>query len=154
MSDSRFSSDTGAPGDSGGRLLDNLMHFARTLRAAGLRVGPGDVLTAARAVETVGVARRDDLHTTLAAVFVKRKQDRELFDQAFHIFWRNPDLLKRFMSLLIPSIAVPPAEDAQVELRRLNEAMAPGKIPGHVDGEPPEEIFQYSHLFADPSERH
>jgi uncharacterized protein with von Willebrand factor type A (vWA) domain len=149
MSDSRFKSDTGATG----RLLDNLMHFARTLRAAGLRLGPGDVLIAARAVEAVGVARRDDLHTTLAAVFVKRRQDRELFDQAFHIFWRNPDLLRRFMSLLIPSIAVPPDEDAQDELRRLNEALAPGKIPGHVEGEPPEEIISEIALHWSDRER-
>jgi uncharacterized protein with von Willebrand factor type A (vWA) domain len=138
MSDSRYRSEAST---GSGHLVDNLMHFARTLRAAGLRVGPGDVLAAARAVEAVGIARRDDLHTALAAVFVKRRQDRELFDQAFHIFWRNPDLLKRFMSLLIPSIGVPPDENAEVQLRRLDEALAPGKIPGHVEGEPPEETI-------------
>ena len=29
-----------------GRLIANLMHFARTLRAAGLPVGPGKVIDA------------------------------------------------------------------------------------------------------------
>ena len=43
-----------------GRLAANLMHFARTLRAAGLPVGSGAVLDALRAVEAVGLARRDD----------------------------------------------------------------------------------------------
>src|SRR5882724_2625520 len=33
-----------------GRLLANLMHFARTLRAAGLPVGPGKVIDAVVAV--------------------------------------------------------------------------------------------------------
>jgi len=34
----------------GGALLANLMHFARTLRAAGLPVGPGKVIDAVAAV--------------------------------------------------------------------------------------------------------
>lgn len=124
---------------SPGHLLDNLMHFARTLRAAGLRVGPGDVLTAARAVEAIGLGRRDDLQAALAAVFVKRRQDRELFDEAFHVFWRNPDLLRRFMSLLLPSIKVP-GEDPEMQLRRLQEALGPDRVPGRAEGEPPEQV--------------
>jgi len=137
MSDSRYSSEAAT---GSGHLVDNLMHFARALRAAGLRVGPGDTLAAARAVEAVGLARRDDLRTALSAVFVKRRQDRELFDQAFHIFWRNPDLMRRFMSMLLPSIGVPPDEDAEIRVRRLEDALSPGRIPGQVEGEPPEEI--------------
>ncbi len=125
---------------AGGHLLDNLMHFARTLRAAGLRVGPGDTIAAARAVEAVGLERRDDLQTALAAVFVKRRQDREVFDEAFHVFWRNPDLLQRFMSLLLPSIRVPTDEDPAEQLRRLQEALGPGREPGVAEGEPPEQI--------------
>ena len=112
-------------GGSTGRLIDNLMQFARALRAAGLRTGPGDAITAARAVVAVGVADRDDLRAALAAVFVKRRQDRELFDEAFHIFWRNPDLLRRFLSLLLPSVAVPGAGE-EIRLRRLEEALASG----------------------------
>ncbi len=58
------------------------MHFARALRAAGLPVGPGRVLEALRAVEAVGFASRQDLYWTLHAVFVNRRDQRELFDQA------------------------------------------------------------------------
>jgi uncharacterized protein with von Willebrand factor type A (vWA) domain len=125
---------------SDGHLLDNLMHFARTLRAAGLRVGPGDVLVAARAIEAVTIERRDDLHAALAAVFVKRRQDREVFDEAFHVFWRNPDLLRRFMSLLLPSIKVPGDDDPAERLRRLQEALGPNREPGTTEGEPPEQF--------------
>jgi uncharacterized protein with von Willebrand factor type A (vWA) domain len=125
---------------SQGHLLDNLMHFARTLRAAGLRVGPGDVLTAARAVEVVTIERREDLHTALSAVFVKRRQDREVFDEAFHIFWRNPDLLQKFMSLLLPSIKIPTTDAPEEQIRRLQEALGPGREPGQAEGEPPEQI--------------
>ena len=70
--------DTGA----GGRLTENLMHFARTLRAAGLPIGPGKVLDAVSAVEAVGIANRDDFYWTLHAVFVNRQDQKTLFDQA------------------------------------------------------------------------
>jgi uncharacterized protein with von Willebrand factor type A (vWA) domain len=76
--------------DGGGRLTVNLMHFARCLRAAGLPIGPGKLLQAIEAVEAVGLANRRDFYWTLHAVFVNRRDQRELFDQAFHILWRNP----------------------------------------------------------------
>ena len=38
---------------TGGRLAENIMHFGRALRAAGLTVGPGRVLDAVRAIEDV-----------------------------------------------------------------------------------------------------
>ena len=40
-----------APQPRGGKLATNIVHFARTLRTAGLRVGPGQVLRAIEAVE-------------------------------------------------------------------------------------------------------
>src|SRR6266576_5181686 len=69
-----------------GRLVANLMHFARTLRAAGMPVGPGKVLDAVAAVEAVGIHDRRDFYWTLHAVFVNRADQRVLFDQAFHVF--------------------------------------------------------------------
>ncbi|MGH6918099.1 MAG: hypothetical protein ACREJ0_10385 [Geminicoccaceae bacterium] len=87
-----------------GRFVANIMHFARVLRAAGLPVGPGKVLDAIRAVEATGLGNRRDFYWTLHAVFVNRRDQRELFDQAFHIFWRKPDLLERAMQLLLPQI--------------------------------------------------
>ena len=74
----------------GGRLSANIMHFARCLRVAGLPIGPGKVLQALEAVEAVGIGNRRDFYWTLHAVFVNRRDQRELFDQAFHVFWRNP----------------------------------------------------------------
>ncbi len=87
-----------------GRLAENVMHFARVLRAAGLPVGPDRVLAALRALSTVGLERREDFRAVLAAVFLSRQEQRELFDQAFYIFWRDPDLLGRAMQLLLPKV--------------------------------------------------
>ena len=123
-----------------GRLLENLMYFARTLRAAGLPVGPGRVIEALRAVETVGIARRDDLYWTLHAVFVNRQDQRPIFDQAFHVFWRNPKLLERMMAMLLPSIGMPEGEEKGEEIsRRLAEALRAAEGEGGDQDQEPEE---------------
>jgi hypothetical protein len=123
-----------------GRFATNIMHFARALRAAGMPVGPGKVLDAIRAVEAVGLSRRADFYWTLHAVFVNRRDQRELFDQAFHIFWRKPDLLEKAMQLLLPQIEAESATPQEVA-RRLAEALGPQRLPGAGeaagDGEPP-----------------
>ena len=109
-------------------MAENILYFARTLRAAGLPVGPGKVLEALKAVQAVGLGRRDEFYWTLHAVFVNRRDQQDLFDQAFHVFWRNPEILQRMMALLLPDIT-PAAgqrpDDADELSRRLTEAMRP-----------------------------
>ncbi len=117
----------------GGRLVQNIMHFARTLRAAGMPVGPGKVLTAVRAVQTVGLQRRDDFYWALHAVFVNRRDQKELFDQAFHVFWRNPQILEKMMGLMLPDgqlNAGRDPEDAMEISRRLAEALRANQARG------------------------
>src|SRR5258708_16789598 len=124
----------------GGKLATNIVHFARTLRAAGLRVGPGQVLRAIEAVEAAGLHKRDDFYWTLHSVFVNRRDQREIFDQAFHVYWRNPRLLEKMMEMLLPQVGMPADPDQSKQLsRRLQEALQPGKgeVPKDED-EPPE----------------
>ena len=122
-----------------GRLAENIMHFARTLRAAGLPVGPGKVLRAIRAVEAVGIRRRDDFYWALHAVLVNRRDQQELFDQAFHVFWRNPKILERMMGLLLPSIRTPDDENSREISRRLAEALRAAGRGGEVPARAREE---------------
>ncbi len=120
----------------GGRLLENIMHFARALRAAGLPVGPGRVLRAAQAVEAVGLGHRADFYWALHAVFVNRRDQQELFDQAFHLFWRNPRVLERMMNLVLPDSPLEEAarRDKGREIsRRLAEALASAPDRGRED---------------------
>jgi uncharacterized protein len=120
---------TSASPEHDGRLVANLMHFGRTLRAAGLPVGPGKVIDAVQAVETVGISDRRDFYWTLHAVFVNRADQRLLFDQAFHVFWRNPELLKKMLGLVLPqmNLDVPAEEQGAEMLRRLAEALHPNR---------------------------
>ena len=113
-------------------LVVNVMHFARALRTAGLPVGPATVLRAVEAMEAVGLDRREDVYWALHAVFVIRHDQTPLFDQAFHIFWRNPDILKRMMALMLPKVRSESDDRRDPLARRLAEAL-------DEDGEKPEE---------------
>jgi len=121
----------------GSRLVPNIMHFGRVLRAAGLPVGPGKILDAVNAVCEVGVTSRRDFYWSLHAVFVNRRDQHEIFDQAFHIFWRDPHLLERMLGLIMPPMMgdeEPPPEEPPS--RRVMEAMSPDEKEGK---EPDEE---------------
>lgn len=130
-----------APAEKG-RLALNVMQFCRALRAAGLPVGPGRTLAALEALETVGIASRQDVYWALHATLVNRRDQREIFDQAFHLFWRNPDMLKRAMTLMLPQIRTGKEEEHAVN-RRVAEAFAdrqPGRGEAPDDAEEPPEL--------------
>ena len=110
------------------RLAENIMHFARVLRAAGLPVGPGRALEGVRAVIAAGVGSRQDFYWTLFSVFVNRQDHRDLFDQAFHVFWRNPRILERMLHALMPQVQVEADESRNEAIsRRVAEALAKGE---------------------------
>lgn len=135
--------DTGA--DGGGKLIENIMHFGRTLRAAGLPVGPGKVLDAVEAVRVAGIANRRDFYWTLHAVFVNRRDQREIFDQAFHVFWRNPRLLERMMQMIMPEFRGDPdekKEKGEEMNRRLAEALKSENAAAAETQEPEEEEIE------------
>jgi uncharacterized protein len=110
-------------------LVANIMHFARILRTTGLPIGPGRVIEAVRAVEAVGVTNKTDFYWTLHAVFVNRHDQREMFDQAFRVFWRDPELAERMMAMLLPQARQDAAQPRQEMSRRLAEALQAGAPP-------------------------
>ena len=130
-----------------GRLAENVMHFARVLRGAGLPIGPAAVLDAVHALTVAGVERRDDWYATMSCIFIKRREHRDLFDQAFTIFWRDPALLQKMMGLLLPQpqgLAPPPPEMSQ----RLAEAMVPQQKPEGKDDKPQEVEIETTMTFS------
>ncbi|MEM1383888.1 MAG: VWA domain-containing protein [Pseudomonadota bacterium] len=110
-----------------GRLARNIVHFARSLRAAGLPVGPGRVLEAVAAVAASGFVDRRDFYHTLAACFLSRPEQRTVFDQCFHLFWRDPQLLEKALGLLLPEMKVVAEEERrQAAATRAAEALVQG----------------------------
>jgi len=111
---------------SQGRLPENILYFARALRAAGIPVGSGAVLDALEALSVANVGTRDDFYWTLHAVFVKRHEHSILFDQAFRIFFRKRGYIEKMIASMLPEIAPgtpkPPPPGAQ----RIQEALFSG----------------------------
>jgi uncharacterized protein len=108
-------------------IAENIVHFARVLRSAGMPIGPDRVLAAMMAVEHVGLARRDDVHAALSAVMLDRHEQQALFDAAFDAFWRDPKLLEQLMYLLLPKISGRGDRLTPSRANRLAEALAAPK---------------------------
>jgi uncharacterized protein len=108
-----------------GRLAENILYFARALRAAGIPVGPGAVLDALEALKTAGVGTRDDFYWTLHAVFVKRHEHSVLFDQAFRIFFRRRGYIDQMLAMMLPQAPSQPTAP-QAGATRVHEALFSG----------------------------
>jgi len=105
-------------------FAENITHFARVLRRAGVPVGPDRVIAALEAIEAVGFSHRDDVHAALSAVMLDRHEQQDIFDQAFDAFWRDPKLLEQMMALLLPKIQGK-GDRERSRANRIAEALAP-----------------------------
>ncbi|HVV60851.1 MAG TPA: VWA domain-containing protein [Pseudolabrys sp.] len=109
-----------------GRLAENIVYFARALRAAGLPVGPGAVLDALEAVKVAQVGSRDDFYWTLHAVFVKRHEHSVLFDQAFRLFFRKRAFIDKLIAMMLPQAPADAAKAPPPGTQRVQEALFAG----------------------------
>ncbi len=107
-----------------GLLLNNVVHFSRVLRKAGISVGPDRVLAALAALQAVGLERREDVHAALSAVMLERYEQQPLFDAAFAAFWRDPKWLELMMAALLPKIGGLRELEKKPAHQRLSEALA------------------------------
>jgi uncharacterized protein with von Willebrand factor type A (vWA) domain len=109
-----------------GRTADNIIGFARALRAAGVPVGPGAAIEAVNAIQLVDIGNRADVFVTLHAIFVKRHEHALIFAQAFDLFFRAADEWKQMLdSVPLPDQVrkkPPPAS------RRVQEAFSQSQV--------------------------
>ncbi len=109
-----------------GLIADNVVGFARALRAAGIPVGPGAIIDAMNALQLIEIGSRADVYATLKAIFVTRHEHALIFAQAFDLFFRAAEDWKHMLdSVPLPEHArkkPPPAS------RRVQEAMSQSSI--------------------------
>jgi len=110
-----------------GRLADNIAHFARTLRAAGLAVGPAAVIEAVRSVEVAGVGK-NDLYWALHANFVTRRDQHAVFDAVFRAFWRDHGLAARGVPLPVDRPSLLREKRKPAEVRAAAAMAASGRL--------------------------
>ena len=125
---------------SPGRLAENVMHFARVLRTAGMPVGTDRVMTALQALQVAGLASRRDFRAVLGACLIDRAEHRELFEQAFELFWRDPDIEGRMRAMLLPKVRAQGGPPPTAENRRLGAALFPNPPQPEPETPPKEEL--------------
>ncbi len=109
--------------ESSGHIAENITHFGRVLRRAGVPVGPRQVLDAIEAVQVAGVRSESDLYWALHTTLIRTQDMREIFNQAFHVFWRDPRMLERMMAMMLPELTLPREDPDEKTSRRLAEAL-------------------------------
>jgi uncharacterized protein len=126
------------PGE--GRLADNIVFFARALRRAGMRIGPGAIADAIEAVAAIGIGSRDEFYAALQCTLVKRHEDQALFDEAFRLFWRKRDLVNKMIALMSPVAPPRASEDRRrrAGAARLSEALLGGREDTRPQRDEPE----------------
>lgn len=125
------------------RFADNVVHFTRVLRDAGLPVGTERTLAALRALEIIGLDSREQVHAALSAVLIDRHEHQPLFDSAFAAFWRDPKLLERLMYMTLPKVTGRTPKQPEKRSRRLDEALAGGDVnppPPRADDDEADEV--------------
>ncbi|WP_322105505.1 VWA domain-containing protein [Paraburkholderia sp. J41] len=124
----------------------NVVHFVRVLRGAGLPMSPARAVDALEALRHIDIARRDDVQAALAAMLTSAPDEREIFDAAFDLFWRDPDFEGKLRALLLPKVqgGVPPPR----RNNRLADALA-ARAGERAQAKPPPERDQH-----DPRDQH
>lgn len=118
-----------------GKLPDNILYFARTLRGAGMRLGPASVVDAVRAVEVAGITDREDFYWILHTIFVKRREDHPVFDEAFKLYWRSRELVEKMLQMFSPMAA---NRDKQAEKKAGQSRVSQALFAGQENQKPKE----------------
>ena len=91
-----------------------LVGFGRRLRARGLPVGVGRIVTYCRAAAALAPLDRDSLYWAGRAALTARPEDAEVYDDEFHRYFstaRLDEVLRRLFEH-VPQTRVPPVDDA------------------------------------------
>jgi len=100
-----------------GHLLQNLLLFGRLLRGLGLDVDTARMLDLVQALSFIEIRNRTDFYETLCCSLIHRREDMALFDQAFELFWREPEERRPELAVKVqgevrrarrPSVTAPP----------------------------------------------
>jgi uncharacterized protein with von Willebrand factor type A (vWA) domain len=110
---------------AGDAILSHVVTFGRVLREAGVEVGPGRVVDALRALDSVDLARQEDVYFALRQTLVSRRDELDLFDRAFDAwFLRAP--------------VVPPTRMQRLEVRSAVSSLDRVRASDEADGESPD----------------
>jgi uncharacterized protein with von Willebrand factor type A (vWA) domain len=85
-----------------GKMADNIVGFARTLRRAGFPMDSERISVALESSLLIGLEDKQDFRAALEATMVCRQQDLEVFEQLFDVYFRNPELTQQLLAQMLP----------------------------------------------------
>jgi uncharacterized protein with von Willebrand factor type A (vWA) domain len=118
---------------SGDALVANVVAFGRLLRRAGIAVDPEQTRQFVRVLSLLGFGARPDVKAAGRAIFVRRREERGVYDAAFDLFWRRSTVAGRPSSALprvrqasqSPRVTAWPAESRAQEATDVVDSSAP-----------------------------
>lgn len=77
--------------EGSGYLLHNILLFGRLLHGLGMDVNPSRMITLVKALEHIEISQKNDFYHAARCLLVHDFEDIALFDQAFDLFWQQPE---------------------------------------------------------------
>jgi uncharacterized protein len=118
-------------------LADNVVHFARLLRAAGVPIGTDRIVLALQALEVAGIESRADFRAALEACLIDRAEHRPLFDRAFAAVFQALELDEPERHRSLPPLHGKLRGKPHPAERRVTEALFPHAARGAVPADVP-----------------
>lgn len=126
-----------------GHLLRNILLFGRMLRELDLDVTPTQIVDLVEALDHIRLRRREDFKHAARTVLVNRRDQLELFDRAFDLFWQareQGELDRLHLGDLLQRVPQPESE----ELVPTDASDADADSERETDETRVDEVFTYS----------
>ena len=108
--------------DNKNKLLENFLRFIRLLRKSGIKIGSQSSIDALNSIKTLNIGNRNEFYWALHSNLINKKEDTEIFDQCFYLFWQNPKILQQMFNLLLPQIGTQKAPaNNKKQLKRISD---------------------------------
>ncbi len=108
--------------DDKNKLLENFLRFIRLLRKSGVKIGSQSSIDALNSIKTLNIGNRNEFYWALHSNLINKKEDTEIFDQCFYLFWQNPKILQQMFNLLLPQIGTQKAPaNNKKQLKRISD---------------------------------
>ena len=126
--------------DEESKLLENILRFIRLLRNSGIKIGNQSSIDALNSIKILKIGNRNEFYWALHSNLIYRNEDKEIFDQCFHLFWQNPKILQQMFNLLLPQIGTQKAPTTnKKQLKRISDNIQ--KQNKDIEKEKKEEII-------------
>jgi uncharacterized protein len=85
-----------------GKLLENVLGFGRALRRAGVSIDSSKIALAMQALSLINIDHKEEYKSALFTTMIHEKKDRDIFNELFEQYFKNPDLANKLLGQMLP----------------------------------------------------